>query len=664
MTSPTQQTFRQALALHQQGQFDRARQLYRDVLQHDPRHFDSLHLLGLVHVQCGEPEKGVGLIAQAIAVKPDFAEAHYNLGNALLSLGRAGEALASFDRALQLTPRDPQYHFERGNALKDLGRLDEALSSYDAAIRLSPGYAEAHNNRGIALKDSGRPAEALASYDRALSLRPRYAEALGNRGNALKELGRLDEALASYDAALRLKPDYAEAFSNRGNALVQLRRLDDALASHDRALALKPGYAEGHNNRGLVLKELGRLEEALASYDAAIRLRPAYAEAYSNRGNALKDMQRMDEALATFEEAIRLRPDFAQAHINRGNALHELDRCDEAIAEYDKAAQVDPSSAMALYNKSLALLQLNQFREGFDLYRWRWQGDGSGFPGPHTDIPAWDGAPLDGEILLWAEQGLGDEVFFAGMLSLLDSVRNRIALSADKRLHPVLERSFPGLRLIDSQATRTSLPDGFAAQAPVGDLGRILMADAELLARRRYPFISASRERRDQLRSQLMVPEGHLICGLSWRSGNAKVGAQRSLRLADLSPVLLVPGVTFVNLQYGDVSDIEVVRQRLGVNVVQAPGLDVFSDIDGLLALIDACDLVVTIDNLTAHLAGAIGKPAAVLVPRGGARHWYWGSKPESFWYPSLKLMLQAEAGDWQAPLASASRQLRSLADR
>jgi len=661
MTFQTQNTFKQALALHQQGQLGRAQDLYREVLLREPRHFDSLHLLGLTHVQAGDAEKGAGLIAQAIAVKADFAEAHYNMGNALLSLQRPAEALESFDTALRLAPRDPQYHFERGNALKDLGRLGEALSSYDEAIRLFPGSAEAHNNRGVTLKEAGRLAEALASYDAALSLKPQYAEAHGNRGNALKELGRLDEALAGYDAALGLKPDYAEAHSSRGNALARLGQLDAALASHDRALALKPDYAEGHNNRGLVLNELGRSEEALASYDAAIRLRPGYAEAYSNRGNALKDLRRMDEALASLHKAISLKPGFAEAHINLGNALNELDRTAEAIAHYEKAAQIDPASAMAPYNKSLVLLQLNHFREGFELYRWRWEGDGSGRAGPRTGIPAWDGLPTDGEVLLWAEQGVGDEVFFASMLSLIDPARHRIALSADRRLHPIFARSFPDIRLLDVETTRTSITGRFAAQAPIGDLGRILQADARMLGRRRYPYLATNRERCDEIRSNTDVPEGNLICGLSWRSGNAKVGAQRSLQLADLSPALHLPGVTFVNLQYGDVSEIGIVKERLGVEVIRSRDLDVFSDIDGLLALIDVCDVVITIDNLTAHLAGSIGKQGAVLIPRGGARHWYWGSEAKSFWYPSLQPILQREPGSWESAIAEASRYLVKL---
>lgn len=651
-----QQTFQKALALHQRGELRRAQTLYEEVLRQEIRHFDSLHLLGLTHVQMGDHEQGVDFIRRALAVKTDFPEAYYNLGNALLSLQRPEEALANLDHAIRLNPKDPQYHFERGNALKEMKRLDEALASFAAAIRLFPGYAEAHNNTGIVLKEVERFDEALRSYDQAIRLRPDYAEAHSNRGNVLKELGRLNEAMASYDRAIRLKPDYAEAHSNRGNALTQLKLLDDALASHDRALALRPDYAEAHNNRANVLKELGRLEEALASFDRAITLRPDYAEAYSNRGNALKEMKRVDEAMASHAKAISLQPGYAEAYNNIGNLLKDIGQVDEAITHYEEAARLKPSFAMARYNKSLLALQRHTFREGFDLYRLRWEVDRND-RGPQTAVPQWDGSALAGEVLLWAEQGIGDEVFFASMLSLLDHDHMKFALSADKRLHPIYQRSFPGIRLVDAASTRTSISGDYAAQAAIGDLGHILQLDVERIGRRRYPYLFADASRTAQLRAANDVPEGNIVCGLSWRSGNKKAGGDRSITLSDLAPLLAVPGMTFVNLQYGDVAaEVASASVQSGADLRIIPDVDVFGDIDGLLALIDLCDVVVTIDNLTAHLAGAIGKDAVVLVPTGGGQHWYWGGERQSLWYPSLQLLYQQSIGDWAHPIREASQ--------
>jgi len=277
-----QAAFRQGLALHQEGRLAEAQEIYRQVLEIRPKHYDALHLLGVISYQTGNLLRAVELIGRAIELNPKNAAAYSNQGLALQGLKRPDEALDSYDRALKLEPDYAEACSNRGNALKDLKRLDEALDSYDRALALKPEFAEAHNNRGFALQELKRLEEALDSYDRALELKPDYAEACSNRGNALQALRRLDEALDSYDRALNLNPDDAEAYYNRGLALQALSRLDEALDSYDRAIKLKPDYVEAYSNRGLVLKELKRLNEALDSYDRALKLKPDFADGHLN----------------------------------------------------------------------------------------------------------------------------------------------------------------------------------------------------------------------------------------------------------------------------------------------------------------------------------------------------------------------------------------------
>jgi len=535
-----------------------AQALYRQVLQSDGRHFDSLHLLGLSMVQCGETEAGAGLIRQALAVRPGVPSACYNLGHALLTLGRPAEALDCFRQALDRDPRDAQCHFEAANALKELDRPDEAISHYDEAIRLDPQYAEAFNNRGIALKDAGRPEDAVISYDAALALRPRYAEAHSNRGNALKELARFEEALASHDAAIALKPDYAEAHYNRGNVLGDLKRHEEALASYDRALALRPHYAE------------------------------------------------------------------------------------------------------AQHNKALLLLGRGLFREGFALYPARWQTASFGRENFRGNVPRWDGRTESGHILLWAEQGIGDEIFHASLLPLIPPGKARITLAADRRLHEIYRRSFPHVSVIDSDVLKAPVAGSYSAQAPMGDLGGILGIDAGRLEKRQSGFLQPDDERRGSLEDSPGFPRRRPLVGLSWKSSNKKFGAEKSMQLCDLAPILSLPTLSFVNLQYGDVAaDISEARQLLGVTVHEVAKLDLFNDIDGLMALVAACDVVVTTSNVTAHIAGSIGKRAVVLVPAGKGCLWYWQGGSNNLWYPSLTRIAQQRAGDWSSAILAAATWVR-----
>jgi protein O-GlcNAc transferase len=166
----------QGMLLHQQGRLAEAERIYGEVLRQYPKHFDALHLLGVIAFQTKRTERAVELITKAIGLDAKFAYAHSNLGNALIHLKRH----------------------------------EDAIASYDKAIALKPDYAEAYNNRGNALRDLKRPKDALASYDKAIALKPQ-AESYYNRGNALQDLNRQDEALASYDRALALKSNFAEA---------------------------------------------------------------------------------------------------------------------------------------------------------------------------------------------------------------------------------------------------------------------------------------------------------------------------------------------------------------------------------------------------------------------------------------------------------------------
>ena len=157
---------------------------------------------------------------KAISLKPDFAEAYCNRGNAYNELKQFDAALVSYNKAIALKLEYPNAHLNLGITLTELAQLDIALVSFDKAIALEPGYAEAYSNRGIALSKLKQPDAALASFNKAILLKPDYAEAYSNRGNTLQDLKHLELALSSYDKALALKPDYPDAYWNKSLCLL------------------------------------------------------------------------------------------------------------------------------------------------------------------------------------------------------------------------------------------------------------------------------------------------------------------------------------------------------------------------------------------------------------------------------------------------------------
>jgi tetratricopeptide (TPR) repeat protein len=315
------QAIQVAVQLHTTGDLPKAKSIYEQILQTDQNHPVALHLLGVIAHQVGKHEIAVDLITKALVIKPDYAEAYYDLGLTLQDNRKLNEALINYNKALTIKPDYAEAHSNLGNVLKDLGEFDAAVESFNKALAIKPDYALAHSNLGNTLKNLGKFDEAVVSYNKALDIKPDYADAYSNLGNALKYLGKFDEAVESFNKAIVIKPDYAEAHSNLGNVLKDLGRFDEALVSYNNAIVIKPDYVEAHSNLGNVLQELGQLDEALSCYNKALNIKPNFAEAHSNLGLALQELGQLDEALVHFDKAIAIKPDYVEAYNNSALAL-------------------------------------------------------------------------------------------------------------------------------------------------------------------------------------------------------------------------------------------------------------------------------------------------------------------------------------------------------
>jgi Flp pilus assembly protein TadD len=203
------------LAHHQAGRLGEAEREYRKILNLDPRHANSLHLLGMVAFQAGHLDAAASLIRRAIANQGNTTIYHANLGNVLHTQGKLEEAVECYRRALQLNPASAVAHANLGLTLQFLGRLEEAAASFEHALELSPEIAVVHSNLGNVRQAQGRLEDAALCHARALEVEPANSEAYSNLGTVLDLQGRLQESAASYDRALALKPEFAVARFSR-----------------------------------------------------------------------------------------------------------------------------------------------------------------------------------------------------------------------------------------------------------------------------------------------------------------------------------------------------------------------------------------------------------------------------------------------------------------
>ena len=583
------------------------------------------------------PAEAEKIYRKILEVAPGHPDANHLMGLIERQAGRDEQAVEWFSRAIQANPDVAAYHGNLGNAFRGLERLDEAVGSYEKALSIHPDFAEAHSNLGSALKELGRLDEAVDSFHKALAINSQFAKAHSNLGNALQELGLLDEAVDSYYKALAIQPDNAEVHNNLGNALQELRRLDEAMASYDKALAIQPEYAEALNNLGLLLQDLGRLDEAVDSYHKAIAIKPNFVEPLINLGGALKELGRLDEALDCHRRAVETAPDNAEAH-------HHL---------------------------SLHLLLTGEMREGWDEYEWRWRIK-SGAPWRSFPQTLWQGEDLGGKsILVWCEQGVGDEILFSGMIPALTDAGAQVILESDPRLVNVFARSFPDITCVgrgaapDFQPVDARLLDhGIDFQIAAGSLGRWLRLSVDS---RPGPgpdpiaYLDADGARRNTLREQYKAGQDALLVGVSWNSKNKRIGENKSLPLAELAPLAGLPGIVLVDLQYGDTqAERQVFAAQTGTDILHDDNIDQMADLDAFAAQVAAMDLVVTVSNTTAHFSGALGVPTWVLVHHAPLPCWML-NRDDSPWYPSVTLFRRSLGGEWTDVIKHVVNRLRDF---
>lgn len=501
-------------------------------------------------------------------------------------------------------------------------------------------------------------------------MNPPHTDALLQRMQLLIAQGELDTALDDCNYVLNHNPQHVIALVQRGKLLIMLGRYREALACEDRALALAPNLPDAHSFRGTALYWLGHIEEALHAYDRLIELAPNAAVGHHNRGNVLRKLRRYDEALASLERAMQLKPVYPDAHTSIALVLDAMGDRQAAYQHYEAALQLAPRAADAHYNLALALLSDGDLGRGWQEYEWRLIWDVSARQGQSRAIgyvaPDWNGKSIAAPLLILPEQGLGDQIFYAGMLADLEAMQPGSIVCIEGRLVPLLARSFPGLTFVDAvsfdvEACRAT--GAIGAQIHIASLGKIFRADTRGLEAVRQGYLKPDTQRRDELRTRLRAGGG-LVCGLSWVSKNVEQGQDKSLMLETLQPLLAMPGVQFVDLQYGDTSaERTELMARHGLSITRLDDIDNLRDIDGLASLIDACDIVVTVSNTTAHLACAIGKPTLVMLPATPALFWYWHrNRMDSPWYPSACLLRQSTPGQWHDVAGAAAAIVGQLA--
>ena len=463
------------------------------------------------------------------------------------------------------------------------------------------------------------------------------------------QAGNLAEAERVCRQILAADPAQVDALHLLGVTLMRGGQAQASLDPLARARALDPTFADAAYNHAVALGELERWDEALAAYEQVLRLDAANARAWNNRGNVMQKLERWSDALASYDRTLRLRPDHADAMHNRALVLMALGRPQEALASLQRAVAIAPGNAEAQWTKSLAHLVLGEFEEGWRLHEWRWQTKqmahlARGFP-----QPPWLGEqPLDGRtILLHADQGFGDTLQMARYAPLVAARGGRVVLEVPQPLARLMGTLSPPVEVV---ARGAPLP-AFDLHCPLGSLPLAFRTTIDSIPAANG-YLHASAGDVAQWQGRLGAATRPRI-GLAW-SGNPgqQRDRERSMPFATLA-TLLDPRFEWHALQADFRAGEEDAARAAGVR----PWRSEIRDFADTAALAANLDLVISVDTSVAHLAGATGRPAWILVMWMPEYRWML-ERPDSPWYASARLFRQPAAGDWAGALAEVKRAL------
>lgn len=692
--------YRNAVALWQAARSAEAESVLRALVSAAPASVEALQLLGVIVGSQGRAAESLEWLDRARALAPGNAALLHNRAQTLFALRRFPEARAELEeavrirgdlpqawnllasvlaaqgereaaerayrRALALQPERPETHYNLAMLFHEAGRVDEAMAGYRKALALRAAFPEAHVNLANALKVKGRTDEALKHYAEAVRLNPNLAIGLANYGTALREAGRAEEAIAHLERAAQLQPNAPAIENELGIAYFWRNRFGDAVARYRRALELDPGFHQARNNLGNALSALGRQDEALACFREVIAAAPREPEAYSNLGVVLQERGEIDAAIGAYEQALALRPDHPDAINNVGYLLQEQGRRREAMALYERALGADPGHARAAYNLALAHLAEFEFERGWLLHEERYRTvPPIAIPRPFQ-VPAFSEADWGKgrRLAVWREQGVGDQILYATLLPELEARGQEFVLELDARLIPAFKRAHPAWNVVPPEESAAAFAQ-CDRHAALGSLARLLRPTRGSFARQPRALLAADAVRAAGYRERLAAP-GARSAGISWRSfqPSARDYMQRkkSAPLAAFMALSRRADLRLLDLQYGDTAQERETFARAGGRLARLEELDLFKDLDGVLAAVEACDIVVTTSNVTAHFAGALGRSTLLVYLSANPPFHYWvpNETGHSLWYPAVRIVTAPSLDTWDKAFAKVDELLHA----
>ena len=605
-----------AVCHHRQGDLVRAEELYRKILKKRSDHPSALHMLGVLASQTGRAQEATLLLAQSIELEPEV-DSCLDLGKVFEDQCRFEAALCCYRQAVDLEPLNSIPWEKLAQFFDRVHRFEDSSAAWAHRVRMEP--------------ESGSSQSGVPS--RKNLLRFHWANSLALAGH--RELAR-----SQYRTVIEQTPGFIKGLFHLAVIETQLGDTGESILIYEQLLALDPHHVKGWNNLGILHQVFGRLHAAITCYEQALATDPTYSQATYNLATALQQTDRLEEAAAMYERLLGLEVHNEPAMINYGNTLLAMNRVREAIGIFDQVAESNKNEPAARYNRGLARLVLGDLKGGFADYEARFELPET--PKRQFPVPLWTTQKLEGRtILVWSEQGLGDTLQFIRFAGPLFELGAKVIVECPRALAGLLKTAAgvgqvliagEPLPLVDFHIPILSLPHRLGTTlasipTPQSYLTSPIFPLEELdMNRPRVGLVWAGNPRHKNDRNRSMPSE--VLAGLGDLDGIQFISLQKDLPPAE------VPSMTDV-------------RQHM-------------EDFEATASIVAQLDLVISVDTAIAHLAGALGRPAWLMLPH--CPDWRWMlALNDSPWYPAMRIFRQQKAKDWQSVIEPISQSLKDL---
>ena len=469
------------------------------------------------------------------------------------------------------------------------------------------------------------------------------------------------EAIKFYNNCAKLDFNRHEPFHQLGVCYRLIREYEKSEISLNKALAIKEN-PNSYYVLGKVLRENGQFEKSRISFEKSISLDDKFIESKLSLANLENDYGNYEKAIEIIDDINASSGSndqvFTKSKVILGNILKSQGDYQGAIDVNIEILKKDPKNVDALYNLSLCYLFTKNYEKGWEFHESRYNLQSFVLLKKmqnNFQKPRWDENKQEKSILIYGEQGIGDQILYSQFVKIIRDKFENITIAVNKKLIPFFNKIFEKENIIDYRAI--SNYENYDCHLPMGSLGLFFQ---------KFIKHNSFKEKINYSSEFKKIPKKNkkFRCGISWRSTNKIFGSKKSIELEELKELFLSNNIEFINLQYTDEEfKIKNLERKMNKNIFLEHDVDCFDDIDGVASLIKSCDFVITVSNSNAHISGKLGVKTFLLLPFNDGKLWYWGmnTDTEIIWYPSVEPIRMNKENDWNSCISKLNEKIENF---